>query len=46
VHIRTEHSTYRWLFEPILVAAGFDITEVKYEGRLYGTYTCVKRADG
>jgi SAM-dependent methyltransferase len=45
VHIRTEHSTYRWLFEPIIKAAGFDITEVKYEGRLYGTYTCVKRDD-
>ena len=44
VHIRTEHSTYRWLFEPILAAAGFDITDVTYEGRLYGTYTCVKRA--
>ena len=43
VHIRTEHSTYRWLFEPIIAAAGFDITEVKFEGRLYGTYTCVKK---
>jgi SAM-dependent methyltransferase len=41
-HIRTEHSTYRWLFEPIIAAAGFDITEVTYEGRLYGSYTCVK----
>jgi len=46
VHIRTEHSTYRWLFEPIIAAAGFDITEVSYEGRLYGTYTCVKKANG
>lgn len=45
VHIRTEHSTYRWLFEPIIAAAGFDITEVEYESRLYGTYTCVKRDD-
>lgn len=43
VHIRTEHSTYRWLFEPIIHAAGFDIAEVKFEGRLYGTYTCVKK---
>jgi hypothetical protein len=42
-HIRTEHSTYRWLFEPIIAAAGFDITEVTYEGRLFGSYTCVKR---
>ena len=43
MHIRTEHSTFRWLLEPILSAAGFDIAEVKLEGRLYGTYTCVKK---
>src|SRR5262249_21731424 len=24
-HIRTEHSTFRWLFEPMLTAAGFEI---------------------
>ena len=42
-HIRTEHSTYRWLFEPMLDAAGFDILAVDYERRLYGAYTCVKR---
>ncbi|UED86939.1 class I SAM-dependent methyltransferase [Streptomyces profundus] len=42
-HIRTEHSTYRWLFEPMLDAAGFDIAEAHYEGRLFGTYTCVRR---
>jgi SAM-dependent methyltransferase len=42
-HIRTEHSTYRWLFEPMLDAAGFDIVAVDYERRLYGAYTCVKR---
>jgi len=41
-HIRTEHSTYRWLFEPMLTAAGFEITDVQYQGRLYGAYTCVK----
>ena len=45
-HIRTEHSTYRWLFEPILAAAGFYIAEVIFEGRLYGTYTCVKKDNG
>jgi SAM-dependent methyltransferase len=43
-HIRTEHSTYRWLFEPMLSAAGFDIVEATYRGRLYGAYTCVKRS--
>ncbi|GAA3880339.1 class I SAM-dependent methyltransferase [Streptomyces sedi] len=42
-HIRTEHSTYRWLLEPMLDAAGFDITHTHYDGRLFGTYTCVRR---
>jgi SAM-dependent methyltransferase len=41
-HIRTEHSTFRWLLEPMLAAAGFEITDVGYERRLYGAYTCVK----
>jgi SAM-dependent methyltransferase len=43
-HIRTEHSTFRWLLEPMLAAAGLEITEVSYERRLYGAYTCVKPA--
>jgi hypothetical protein len=42
-HIRTEHSTYRWLFEPMLDASGFDVVAVDYELRLYGAYTCIKR---
>ncbi|GAB2920806.1 class I SAM-dependent methyltransferase [Streptomyces mayteni] len=42
-HIRTEHSTYRWLFEPMLSRAGFDIVDTAFEGRLFGTYTCVRR---
>jgi SAM-dependent methyltransferase len=41
-HIRTEHSTFRWLLEPMLAAVGFEIAEVSYERRLYGAYTCVK----
>jgi SAM-dependent methyltransferase len=41
-HIRTEHSTFRWLLEPMLAAAGLDITEVSYDRRLYAAYTCVK----
>jgi SAM-dependent methyltransferase len=41
-HIRTEHSTFRWLLEPMLAAAGFEVAEVSYERRLYGAYTCVK----
>jgi ubiquinone/menaquinone biosynthesis C-methylase UbiE len=42
-HIRTEFSTFRWLLEPMLAAAGFEIADAKYQGRLYGAYTCVKR---
>ncbi len=43
-HIRTEFSTFRWLLEPMLAAAGFQLVDVKFEGRLYGAYTCVKTA--
>ena len=42
-HIRTEYSTYRWLLEPLLAAAGFEIADVTFDRRLYGAYTCVKR---
>jgi SAM-dependent methyltransferase len=42
-HIRTEHGTYRWLLEPMLAAAGFEIVTVEYQRRLYGTYTCLRR---
>jgi SAM-dependent methyltransferase len=41
-HIRTEHSTFRWLLEPMLAAAGFEIADVSYTARLYAAYTCVK----
>jgi SAM-dependent methyltransferase len=43
-HIRTEHSTYRWLFEPLLAAAGFEIVDVEYRGSIYASYSCVKRS--
>ncbi|QSB15452.1 GNAT family N-acetyltransferase [Natronosporangium hydrolyticum] len=39
-HIRTEHSTFRWLFEPMLTQAGFEILTAEYEGRCFGSYTC------
>jgi len=42
-HIRTEFSTFRWLVEPMLAAAGFEILTVDFERHLYGAYTCVKR---
>ena len=42
-HIRTEHSTYRWLLEPMLAATGFDIVDASYRGRIYAAYTCRRR---
>jgi len=42
-HIRTEHSTFRWLLEPMLAATGFEIVATQFRDRLYGAYTCVKR---
>lgn len=42
-HIRTEHSTFRWLLEPMLEAAGFEIVSVEFDRSLYGAYTCIKR---
>ena len=41
-HVRTEHSTFRWLFEPMLTAAGFEITDSSYRASAYASYTCVK----
>jgi ubiquinone/menaquinone biosynthesis C-methylase UbiE len=42
-HVRTEHSTFRWLLEPMLDAAGFDIVEADFDRSVYGRYTCIKR---
>jgi ubiquinone/menaquinone biosynthesis C-methylase UbiE len=42
-HLRTEYSTFRWLLEPMLEAAGFEIVEAEYQDRLFGTYTCLRR---
>lgn len=42
-HVRTEHSTFRWLMEPMLDMAGFDIVTAGFRGRVYGAYTCVRR---
>lgn len=43
VDIRDEHSTFRWLFEPMLAATGFEIATVEFRGQVYGAYTCVKQ---
>ena len=42
-HVRNEFSTYRWLLEPMLDAAGFDVERATFSGSVYGAYTCVKR---
>jgi SAM-dependent methyltransferase len=42
-HLRTEFSTFRWLLEPMLDAAGFEIVQVAFRDAIYGAYTCVKR---
>jgi ubiquinone/menaquinone biosynthesis C-methylase UbiE len=42
-HMRSEFSTFRWLFEPMLVAAGFEIASVEFSRSVYGAYTCVRR---
>jgi SAM-dependent methyltransferase len=41
-HVRTEFSTFRWLLEPMLVAAGFEIVTTDFRGPIYGAYTCVR----
>jgi SAM-dependent methyltransferase len=42
-HVRTEHSTYRWLLEPILERAGFAVEDASYGASVYAAYTCVRR---
>ena len=42
-HIRTEHSTFRWLLEPMPAAAGVQILTVEFSGSVYGAYTRQKR---
>ena len=41
-HLRTEFSTFRWLFEPMLTAAGFRIVTASFDRQVYGEYTCVR----
>jgi ubiquinone/menaquinone biosynthesis C-methylase UbiE len=41
-HLRTEFSTFRWLLEPMLTAAGLTIVTAAFEGSIYGAYTCIK----
>jgi hypothetical protein len=41
-HIRTEHSTFRWLIEPMRASAGLTVVTVDLDRPVYGTYACVK----
>jgi ubiquinone/menaquinone biosynthesis C-methylase UbiE len=43
-HVRIEHSTYSWLFEPMLERTGFQIVEREYRRNAYGAFTCRRRA--
>lgn len=43
-HVRTEFSTYRWLLEPMLTGAGFEIVTADCRDRVYGAYTCLTGA--
>jgi len=43
-HVRTEHSTFTWLLEPMLERAGFELRDSWYsESRTYARYVCSKR---
>ena len=39
-HVRSEHSTFTWLLEPLLDHAGLEILERDVRGRIYATYVC------
>ncbi len=39
-HVRTEQSTFRWLFEEMLEKTNFTILECTYQRHVYGTYLC------
>ncbi len=42
-HVRTEFSTFTWLLEPMLDAAGFDVIDRDVRRGIYATYTCLRR---
>ena len=42
-HVRDEHGTYRWLLEPLLEHAGFEILDTTIDRGLYAAYTCRRR---
>jgi ubiquinone/menaquinone biosynthesis C-methylase UbiE len=45
-HVREEHSTFTWLFEPMLAHAGFNIIQTyETDSKFYAAYSCVKRGE-
>jgi SAM-dependent methyltransferase len=42
-HVRTEHSTFAWLLEPLLEHAGFEIHSAEHRRGIYATYVCAAR---
>ncbi|HXH87687.1 MAG TPA: class I SAM-dependent methyltransferase [Gaiellaceae bacterium] len=45
-HVRTEHSTFSWLLEPMFDRAGFAIENRRYsDNGIYAAYTCRLRSD-
>lgn len=42
-HVRSEHSTFTWLLEPLLGHAGFEILERQVGSGIYATYICTPR---
>ena len=42
-HVQSEHSTFTWLLEPLLVHAGFEAFERDVRGGIYATYVCTRR---
>jgi hypothetical protein len=44
-HLRTEHSTFTWVLEPMLERCGFSIREAHYDGAgMFADYLCERAA--
>jgi SAM-dependent methyltransferase len=41
-HVRSEHSTFAWLLEPLLEHAGFEVVDRDVRNGIYATYVCAR----
>ena len=41
-HVRTEFSTFSWLFEEMLNRCGVDVRDRHYRRGVYGAHTCAR----